>query len=87
MIKLIKYTIFALFLSSAFIVSSYAETSLGAGTVYESGEKNEKKMNIYREDSAYKKLDKVNKKGKSVPCRFGLVENGSPVKGFINKLF
>tara|TARA_B100001564_G_scaffold244674_1_gene207450 strand:- start:638 stop:913 length:276 start_codon:yes stop_codon:yes gene_type:complete len=85
--KITIYTFLALFLNSAFVGVSSATTELGTGTVYESCENNEKKMNIYRENSAYKKLDKVNKKGNTVPCRFGLVSNESPVKGFIKKLF
>ena len=48
---------------------------------------NKKKMNIYREDLAYKQMFKLNKKGNTIPCRFGLVDNESPVINFLNTLF
>ena len=60
---------------------------MGTGAVYESCENNEKKLNIYREDIAYKQLFKLNKKGNTIPCRFGLVDNESPVTNFLKKLF
>ena len=82
--KITKYTFLALFISSTFVGFSKADTSMGTGTVYESCENNEKKMNIYREDLAYKQLDMLNKKGNAIPCRFGLVANESPVKAFFN---
>ena len=85
--KITKYAFLTMFISSTFVGFSNADTSMGTGTVYESCENNEKKFNIYREDIAYKKLPKLNKKGNSTPCRFGLVENESPVKNFIKKLF
>tara|TARA_B100001540_G_scaffold281626_1_gene271829 strand:- start:2717 stop:2977 length:261 start_codon:yes stop_codon:yes gene_type:complete len=84
--KISKNTFLTLFLFSTFVGISNADTSLGAGTVYESCENNEKKMNIYREDIAYNKLEILNKKGNAIPCRFGLVANESPVKAFF-KLF
>ena len=85
--KITKYTFLALFISSTFVGFSNADTSMGAGTVYESCENNEKKLNIYREDIAYKQLFKFNKKGNKIPCRFGLVDNESPVKVFIKNIF
>ena len=85
--KITNYTFLALFISSTFVGFSNADTSMGAGTVYESCEKNEKKLNIYREDIAYKQLFKLNKKGNTIPCRFGLVDNESPVINFLNTLF
>ena len=66
---------------------SKADTTMGTGTVYESCEDNQKKFNIYREDIAYKQLFKFNKKGNKIPCRFGLVDNESPVKVFIKNIF
>ncbi len=85
--KITKYAFSVLFISSTFVGFSNADTSMGAGTVYESCENNEKKLNIYREDIAYKQLFKFNKKGNKIPCRFGLVDNESPVKVFIKNIF
>ncbi len=85
--KITRYTSLAFFLITTFIGVSNADTSLGAGTVYESCENNKKKMNIYREDLAYKQMFKLNKKGNTIPCRFGLVDNESPVINFLNTLF
>ena len=85
--KITKYAFLTLFICSNFLGFSNADTSMGAGTVYESCENNEKKLNIYREDIAYKQLFKLNKKGNTIPCRFGLIENESPVTNFLKKLF
>ena len=85
--KIIRYTSLGFFLIITFVGASNADTSLGAGTVYESCEDNKKKMNIYREDLAYKQMFKLNKKGNTIPCRFGLVDNESPVINFLNTLF
>ena len=85
--KITRYTSLAFFLITTFVGVSNADTSLGAGTVYESCENNKKKMNIYREDLAYKQMFKLNKKGNTIPCRFGLVDNESPVTNFLKKLF
>ena len=85
--KITNYAFLALFISSTFVGFSKADTSMGTGTVYESCENNEKKLNIYREDIAYKQLFKLNKKGNTIPCRFGLVDNESPVTNFLKKLF
>ena len=85
--KITRYTSLAFFLITTFVGVSNADTSLGAGTVYESCEDNKKKMNIYREDLAYKQMFKLNKKGNTIPCRFGLVDNESPVINFLNTLF
>tara|TARA_Y100000590_G_scaffold191212_1_gene217604 strand:+ start:165 stop:428 length:264 start_codon:yes stop_codon:yes gene_type:complete len=85
--KITRYTSLAFFLITTFVGVSNADTSLGAGTVYESCENNKKKMNIYREDLAYKQMFKLNKKGNTIPCRFGLVDNESPVINFLNTLF
>ena len=91
--KITKYAFFALFISSIFVgfsnadKHSNADTTMGTGTVYESCEDNQKKFNIYREDIAYKQLFKLNKKGNTIPCRFGLVDNESPVTNFLKKLF
>ncbi len=85
--KITRYTSLAFFLITTFVGVSNADTSLGAGTVYETCENNKKKMNIYREDLAYKQMFKLNKKGNTIPCRFGLVDNESPVINFLNTLF
>ena len=85
--KIIKYALLALFISSTFVGFSNADTTMGTGAFYESCENNEKKLNIYREDIAYKQLFKLNKKGNTIPCRFGLVDNESPVTNFLKKLF
>ena len=85
--KITKYAFLSLFIFSNFVGFSNADTSMGTGTVYESCENNEKKLNIYREDIAYKQLFKLNKKGNTIPCRFGLIENESPVTNFLKKLF
>ena len=91
--KITKHAFLVLFISSIFVGFSNADkhsnagTTMGTGTVYESCEDNQKKFNIYREDITYKQLPKLNKKGNTTPCRFGLVENESPVKNFIKKLF
>ena len=85
--KITKYAFLVLFISSTFVEFSNADTSMGTGAVYESCENNEKKLNIYREDIAYKQLFKLNKKGNTIPCRFGLVDNESPVINFLNTLF
>ncbi len=82
--KITRYTSLAFFLITTFIGVSNADTSLGAGTVYESCENNKKKMNIYREDLAYKQMFKLNKKGKTMPCRLGWLDKDFPGINFLN---